>query len=118
MDLIEGIFGRRKHPHIWSELFCQRLDHILRGRRAGHTDTLCGEVPRHSILEVKTHHAMELQVLKEEKEYNNQCMLFQSILFFLVHSPSSNALLKSNYIMQFTIRLLQKFISTPSAVYD
>lgn len=43
---------------------------------------------------------MELQVLKEEKEYNNQCMLFQSILFSYFIPLQVNALLKSNYIMQ------------------
>lgn len=112
MDLIEGVFGRRQHPHIRSELFRQCLDHILRGRGAGHSDTLCGEVPRHSILEVKTHHAMELQVLKKEKEYN---------IYFPIslHIPLPiHTLLKSNYIMQIHHKAAAKVHLSPSAVYD
>lgn len=107
MDLIEGVFRRRQHPHVRSELFCQRLDHILRGGRAGHSDTLCGEVPRHTVLEVKAHHAMELQILKEEKEYNNnQFMWFQHSSLYTQYIHLSRA----------TFSLPQKFISCPSAV--
>lgn len=67
MDLVEGVFGRGEHPHVGPELLGQRLDDILSGGRGGHADTLGGKVPCYAVLEVETHHAMELQVLERGK---------------------------------------------------
>lgn len=68
MDLVEGVFGRGEHPHVGPELLGQRLDDILSGGRGGHADTLGGKVPCYAVLEVETHHAVELQVLKERED--------------------------------------------------
>lgn len=68
MDLVQGVFGRGEHPHVGPEFLGQRLDHVLRGGCAGHADALCGEVPGHSVLEVKAHYAMELQLLQRERK--------------------------------------------------
>lgn len=60
MDLIQGIFWRGQHPHVWSEFLSQCLNDILCCCGAGHSDTLCGEVASNPVLEVEPHHTMEL----------------------------------------------------------
>lgn len=60
VDLIQGIFWRGQHPHVWSEFLSQSLDDILRCCCAGHSDALCGEVAGYPVLEVEPHHPVEL----------------------------------------------------------
>lgn len=63
VDLVQGIFGRGQHPHVWPEFLSQRLDDVLGRCCAGHSDALGGKVAGNPVLEVEPHHAMELQVL-------------------------------------------------------
>lgn len=69
VDLVQGVFWRGEHPHVWSELLGQRLDDVLRCRCAGDSDALGGEVAGDPVLEVEPHHAMELQVLGRDREF-------------------------------------------------
>lgn len=68
VDLVEGVFWRGEHPHVGPELLGQCLDDVLCCGRGGHADALGSKVPRHAVLEVETHHAVELQVLKERED--------------------------------------------------
>lgn len=67
VDLVQGVFGRGEHPHVGPEFLGQRLDHVLRGGCAGHADALGGKVPGYSVLEIKAHHAVELQLLQDRR---------------------------------------------------
>ena len=67
VDLVEGVFWRGEHSHVGPELLGQRLDDVLSGGRGGHADTLGGKVPCYAVLEVETHHAVELQLLERGK---------------------------------------------------
>ena len=64
VHLVEWVLGWRQHPHVGAELFGQRLQHVLGGGGAGHPDAFRGEVPGGFILKIKSHHSMELQILK------------------------------------------------------
>ena len=79
VHLVEGVARRGEHAHVGAELLGQRLDDVLRGGRAGHADALGGEVPRHAVLEVEAHDAMELQLLRTRQK-GERFIINQSII--------------------------------------
>jgi hypothetical protein len=84
VDLIQGVSRRGKHPHVRSELLSQRLDDVLCGGRARHTDALGRKVPCHAVLEVEAHHTVELQVLKGKD--TGGALLIVDIMFYSIYN--------------------------------